>query len=130
MGFSACFQAILDYGMYSREEELLRERKRIGTVGIASYDYHRESGTFLFQAGSGIYHVKDGGPHGFTVSLFIFCLSAGLCSGKDLLWLGVRAKSRSSAVIALAQKGTLITLETGLSTGVCFHDCRNSDAGL
>ncbi|KAJ7311160.1 hypothetical protein JRQ81_006765 [Phrynocephalus forsythii] len=60
------FQASLDYGMYSREEELLRERKRIGTVGIASYDYHQESGTFLFQAGSGIYHVKDGGPHGFT----------------------------------------------------------------
>lgn len=61
-------QASLDYGMYSREEELLRERKRIGTIGIASYDYHRESGTFLFQAGSGIYHVRDGGPHGFTVS--------------------------------------------------------------
>nr|XP_060611592.1 dipeptidyl peptidase 8 [Anolis sagrei ordinatus] len=60
------FQASLDYGMYSREEELLRERKRIGTIGIASYDYHQESGTFLFQAGSGIYHVKDGGPHGFT----------------------------------------------------------------
>ncbi|XP_031811221.1 dipeptidyl peptidase 8 isoform X2 [Sarcophilus harrisii] len=60
------FQATLDYGMYSREEELLRERKRIGTIGIASYDYHPESGTFLFQAGSGIYHVKDGGPHGFT----------------------------------------------------------------
>ncbi|KAB1277069.1 Dipeptidyl peptidase 8 [Camelus dromedarius] len=59
-------QATLDYGMYSREEELLRERKRIGTVGIASYDYHQGSGTFLFQAGSGIYHVKDGGPQGFT----------------------------------------------------------------
>eukprot|EP00069_Balaena_mysticetus_P020353 bmy_12700T0 len=58
--------ATLDYGMYSREEELLRERKRIGTVGIASYDYHQGSGTFLFQAGSGIYHVKDGGPQGFT----------------------------------------------------------------
>uniref|UniRef100_A0A6I8NF23 dipeptidyl-peptidase IV n=1 Tax=Ornithorhynchus anatinus TaxID=9258 RepID=A0A6I8NF23_ORNAN len=60
------FQATLDYGMYSREEELLRERKRIGTIGIASYDYHRDSGTFLFQAGSGIYHVKDGGSQGFT----------------------------------------------------------------
>lgn len=71
VGFSAHIQAIMDYGMYSREEELLRERKRIGTIGIASYDYHRESGTFLFQAGSGIYHVKDGGPHGFTVSLLI-----------------------------------------------------------
>lgn len=54
--------------MYSREEELLRERKRIGTVGIASYDYHQGSGTFLFQAGSGIYHIRDGGPQGFTVS--------------------------------------------------------------
>ncbi|XP_070618400.1 dipeptidyl peptidase 8 isoform X2 [Erythrolamprus reginae] len=59
-------QASLDYGMYSREEELLRERKRTGTFGVASYDYHRESGTFLFQAGSGIYHVKDGGPNAFT----------------------------------------------------------------
>uniref|UniRef100_A0A8D2LUP7 dipeptidyl-peptidase IV n=1 Tax=Varanus komodoensis TaxID=61221 RepID=A0A8D2LUP7_VARKO len=60
------FQASLDYGMYSREEELLRERKRIGTIGISSYDYHEESGTFLFQAGSGIYYVNEGGPHGFT----------------------------------------------------------------
>lgn len=61
--------------MYSREEELLRERKRIGTVGIASYDYHQGSGTFLFQAGSGIYHVKDGGPQGFTVSWYYYVLN-------------------------------------------------------
>lgn len=61
--------------MYSREEELLRERKRIGTVGIASYDYHQGSGTFLFQAGSGIYHVKDGGPQGFTVSWYYYLLN-------------------------------------------------------
>jgi len=81
--FSARIQAVLDYGMYSREEELLRERKRIGTIGIASYDYHQESGTFLFQAGSGIYHVKDGGPHGFTVSLLICPV---LCS-TTFLWL-------------------------------------------
>ncbi|MEE6503608.1 hypothetical protein FKM82_004869 [Ascaphus truei] len=52
--------------MYSREEELLRERKRIGTVGIAAFDYHAESGTFLFQAGSAIYCVRDGGSRGFT----------------------------------------------------------------
>uniref|UniRef100_A0A8C5MB19 dipeptidyl-peptidase IV n=1 Tax=Leptobrachium leishanense TaxID=445787 RepID=A0A8C5MB19_9ANUR len=60
------FQATPDYGMYSREEELLRERKRIGTVGISAFDYHAESGTFLFQAGSSIYTVHDGGKHGFT----------------------------------------------------------------
>ncbi|KAG8440767.1 hypothetical protein GDO86_006488 [Hymenochirus boettgeri] len=60
------FQASPDYGMYSREEELLRERKRIGTVGISAFDYHAGSGTFLFQAGSAIYTVRDGGSHGFT----------------------------------------------------------------
>uniref|UniRef100_A0A8B9TMI0 dipeptidyl-peptidase IV n=1 Tax=Anas platyrhynchos TaxID=8839 RepID=A0A8B9TMI0_ANAPL len=31
------FPAILDYGMYSREEELLRERKRIGTYLIIQF---------------------------------------------------------------------------------------------
>lgn len=60
------FQATPDYGMYSREEELLRERKRIGTVGISAFDYHAKSGTFLFQAGSAIYTVRDGGARGFT----------------------------------------------------------------
>ncbi|KAM4746824.1 dipeptidyl peptidase 8 isoform 2-T2 [Rhinophrynus dorsalis] len=60
------FQSTPDYGMYSREEELLRERKRIGTVGISTFDYHAESGTFLFQAGSAIYTVRDGGARGFT----------------------------------------------------------------
>ncbi|XP_005990176.1 dipeptidyl peptidase 8 [Latimeria chalumnae] len=61
-----CFQATLDGGMYSREEELLRERKRIGTVGIAFYDFHRESGMLLFQTSSGIYYVNDGETQGFT----------------------------------------------------------------
>ncbi|XP_018602281.1 dipeptidyl peptidase 8-like isoform X1 [Scleropages formosus] len=55
-----------DYGEYYREDELLRERKRIGTQGIMTYDLHRSSGTFLFQAGGSIYTVRDGGPHGFT----------------------------------------------------------------
>lgn len=91
--------------MYSREEELLRERKRIGTIGIASYDYHRESGTFLFQAGSGIYHVKDGGPHGFTVSLLICCfLHHLLTSGYNLLWLGVKAECNHQLLLHLHGK--------------------------
>ncbi|XP_043933383.1 dipeptidyl peptidase 8 [Protopterus annectens] len=60
------YQSPSDYGMYSREEELLRERKRIGTLGITSYDYHQESGLFLFQARNNVYYVKDGGTHGFT----------------------------------------------------------------
>eukprot|EP00062_Callorhinchus_milii_P002215 gi/632938187/ref/XP_007904081.1/ PREDICTED: dipeptidyl peptidase 8 isoform X1 [Callorhinchus milii] len=60
------FQATPDYGIYCREEELLRERKRIGTIGIASYDFHKESGMLLFQASNIIYYVKDGGQSGFT----------------------------------------------------------------
>ncbi|KAL4660669.1 dipeptidyl peptidase 8 isoform X1 [Arapaima gigas] len=55
-----------DYREYYREDELLRERKRIATQGIITYDLHRSSGTFLFQAGGSIYTVRDGGPHGFT----------------------------------------------------------------
>uniref|UniRef100_A0A670KBP9 dipeptidyl-peptidase IV n=1 Tax=Podarcis muralis TaxID=64176 RepID=A0A670KBP9_PODMU len=43
------FQATPHHGMYSREEELLRERKRLGVFGITSYDFHSESGLFLFQ---------------------------------------------------------------------------------
>ncbi|XP_058855005.1 dipeptidyl peptidase 8-like isoform X1 [Acipenser ruthenus] len=60
------FQTSRDYGVYCREEELLRERKRIGPVGIVSYELHRDSGTFLFQSGRNLYTFKDGGPHGFT----------------------------------------------------------------
>ncbi|XP_069767937.1 dipeptidyl peptidase 8-like isoform X2 [Narcine bancroftii] len=60
------FQSIPDYGIYCHEEELLRERKRIGTIGIASYDFHKESGMFLFQASNNIYYTMDGSGTGFT----------------------------------------------------------------
>lgn len=55
--------------MYSREEELLRERKRLGVFGITSYDFHSESGLFLFQASNSLFHCRDGGKNGFMVSL-------------------------------------------------------------
>uniref|UniRef100_A0A4W3K608 dipeptidyl-peptidase IV n=1 Tax=Callorhinchus milii TaxID=7868 RepID=A0A4W3K608_CALMI len=61
-------QATPHHGMYSREEELLRERKRLGTFGITSYDYHRESGLFLFQASNSLFHCRDGGKNGFNIS--------------------------------------------------------------
>lgn len=54
--------------MYSREEELLRERKRLGVFGITSYDFHSESGLFLFQASNSLFHCRDGGKNGFMVS--------------------------------------------------------------
>uniref|UniRef100_A0A8C5U4Q2 dipeptidyl-peptidase IV n=1 Tax=Malurus cyaneus samueli TaxID=2593467 RepID=A0A8C5U4Q2_9PASS len=62
------FQATPHHGMYSREEELLRERKRLGVFGITSYDFHSDSGLFLFQASNSLFHCRDGGKNGFMVS--------------------------------------------------------------
>uniref|UniRef100_A0A672V5J0 dipeptidyl-peptidase IV n=1 Tax=Strigops habroptila TaxID=2489341 RepID=A0A672V5J0_STRHB len=62
------YQATPHHGMYSREEELLRERKRLGVFGITSYDFHSESGLFLFQASNSLFHCRDGGKNGFMVS--------------------------------------------------------------
>lgn len=55
-------------GAYSREEELLRERKRLGAFGITSYDYHAQTGLFLFQASNSLFYCQDGGNNGFIVS--------------------------------------------------------------
>ncbi|XP_027706777.1 dipeptidyl peptidase 9 isoform X1 [Vombatus ursinus] len=62
------FQATPHHGVYSREEELLRERKRLGVFGITSYDFHSNSGLFLFQASNSLFHCRDGGENGFMVS--------------------------------------------------------------
>ncbi|KAI1891821.1 hypothetical protein AGOR_G00147690 [Albula goreensis] len=59
------FQATPHHGVYSREEELLRERKRLGVFGITSYDYHAHSGLFLFQASNSLFYCRDGGHNGF-----------------------------------------------------------------
>ena len=42
---------------YSKEEELLRERKRLSLHGITSYEFHHESGKMLFAAGNALYWV-------------------------------------------------------------------------
>ncbi|XP_035993757.1 dipeptidyl peptidase 9 isoform X3 [Fundulus heteroclitus] len=59
------FQATPHQGAYSREEELLRERKRLGAFGITSYDYHDKTGLFLFQASNSLFYCQDGGSNGF-----------------------------------------------------------------
>uniref|UniRef100_A0A8C8HQC3 dipeptidyl-peptidase IV n=1 Tax=Oncorhynchus tshawytscha TaxID=74940 RepID=A0A8C8HQC3_ONCTS len=59
------FQATPHQGAYSREEELLRERKRLGAFGITSYDYHSQTGLFLFQASNSLFYCQDGGNNGF-----------------------------------------------------------------
>ena len=40
---------------YSKEEELLRERKRLLSHGITSYEFHNESGRMLFATGKSLY---------------------------------------------------------------------------
>ncbi|XP_052459508.1 dipeptidyl peptidase 9 isoform X5 [Carassius gibelio] len=62
------FQATPHHGVYSREEELLRERKRLGVFGITSYDYHAQSGLFLFQASNSLFYCRDGGHNGFIAA--------------------------------------------------------------
>ncbi|XP_028672429.1 dipeptidyl peptidase 9 [Erpetoichthys calabaricus] len=62
------FQATPQHGVYSREEELLRERKRLGVFGITSYDYHSQSGLFLFQASNSLFYCRDGGHNGFIAA--------------------------------------------------------------
>ena len=69
------FQATPHQGAYSREEELLRERKRLGAFGITSYDYHSQTGLFLFQASNSLFYCQDGGNNGFIVSFTPFLLS-------------------------------------------------------
>uniref|UniRef100_A0A673C7M5 dipeptidyl-peptidase IV n=1 Tax=Sphaeramia orbicularis TaxID=375764 RepID=A0A673C7M5_9TELE len=62
------FQTSPRHGIFSREEELLRERKRLGVFGITSYDYHGASGLFLFQANSNLYYCSDGGNNSFITA--------------------------------------------------------------
>lgn len=42
---------------YSKEEELLRERKRVVTHGITSYEFDEESGRLLFRSGNDLFTV-------------------------------------------------------------------------
>ena len=44
-------------GDYSKEEELLRERKRVVSHGVTSYDFHSASGRVLFHLGPALYVV-------------------------------------------------------------------------
>ena len=43
----------------SKEETLLRERKRTAMIGITSYDLHAESGRFVFPANGKLYTFID-----------------------------------------------------------------------
>ncbi|XP_070537358.1 dipeptidyl peptidase 9-like isoform X2 [Ptychodera flava] len=53
------FQATPHLGLFSKEEQLLRERKRMGAFGITSYDIDLQSGRFVFPACSSLFTCTD-----------------------------------------------------------------------
>jgi len=67
LGDSFCPTSSSGTVQMSREEQLLRERKRQRSIGITSYDYQRsaDGGHFAFSAANSIYVCSD--PHTNTV---------------------------------------------------------------
>lgn len=55
-------------GPLSKEEQLMRERKRLGTYGITSYDFVEDKGRFVFPANSSLFMCED---TNLTVSLIL-----------------------------------------------------------
>ncbi|CAG2055064.1 unnamed protein product [Timema podura] len=64
----ANFQSLSSAGRFSREEQLLWERKRLATWGITSYELHRESGKLVFPAASSLFQCLD---TGFSASIIV-----------------------------------------------------------
>lgn len=57
---------------YSREVQLLLERKRLSTWGITSYDLHKASGKIVFPASSTLYQCLDTGYNVNKALLFLY----------------------------------------------------------
>lgn len=54
--------------VWSREFQLLQERKRLSTWGISSYELHKPSGKIVFPCFNDLYQCLD---TGYNVSLII-----------------------------------------------------------
>ncbi|KAK9882150.1 hypothetical protein WA026_019667 [Henosepilachna vigintioctopunctata] len=55
------FPSLASTNKYSREEQLLWERKRLTAWGINTYEIHPESGKIIFPASSSLYQCVDNG---------------------------------------------------------------------
>uniref|UniRef100_K1RE36 Dipeptidyl peptidase 8 n=2 Tax=Magallana gigas TaxID=29159 RepID=K1RE36_MAGGI len=53
------FPASIPLSQLSREEQLLRERKRMGTYGITSYELVESEGKFVFPASNSLFFCSD-----------------------------------------------------------------------
>ena len=70
------FHATPMHGQFSKEEQLLRERKRLGSFGITSYDYLEERGRFAFPACNSLFLCTDSlaqADGSLVVSIFHSC---------------------------------------------------------
>lgn len=63
------FPSLLTTNKFSREEQLLWERKRLTTWGINTYEIHSESGKIVFPAASSLFQCVDSG---YSVCLVSF----------------------------------------------------------
>lgn len=61
------FPSISSSNKFSREEQLLYERKRLSNWGINSYEIHSESGKIVFPAASSLFQCIDSY---YSVSIF------------------------------------------------------------
>ncbi|VEN52034.1 unnamed protein product [Callosobruchus maculatus] len=61
------FPTISTADKYSREEQLIRERKRLTTWGINSYEIHSDSGKIIFPAAGSLFQCIDSGYSWFPV---------------------------------------------------------------
>lgn len=60
------FPSISSSNKFSREEQLIYERKRLSSWGIGSYEIHSESGKIVFPAASSLFQCID---NGYSVSI-------------------------------------------------------------
>ncbi|ETE59655.1 Dipeptidyl peptidase 9, partial [Ophiophagus hannah] len=104
------------HGMYSREEELLRERKRLGVFGITSYDFHRESGLFLFQASNSLFYCRDGGQNGFMTQCSGPRMDPKICSADPSFFSFINNNDLWVANIETGEERRLTFCQKGLSS--------------
>lgn len=62
------FPSISSSNKFSREEQLLYERKRLTSWGISSYEIHSDSGKIVFPAASNLFQCIDSG---YSVSTYL-----------------------------------------------------------
>ena len=77
-------------GQLSKEEQLMRERKRLGSYGITSYDYVESKGRFVFPANNSLFMCEDSD---LTVSVVCQCEHEDRSDGVADITVSVIVKS-------------------------------------